>query len=133
LNKVSVYKIKGSTYEREEKSFIIMTLLPCFYASMVVLLPMLNKDKQFKKIAVVWRRSVIFRMPSQYERCWTFYLYMQISYEIRRYSGHLSICDGILKITAPSPNYCNLLMLVFISIRRVEDDHGAIKTGAEES
>ena len=64
MNKVSVIIKREYVTRVRKKSFIIMTLLaPVFMASMVVLptLLMLNKDKQFKKIAVVGEGAVIFK------------------------------------------------------------------------
>jgi ABC-2 type transport system permease protein len=64
MNKISVIIKREYVTRVRKKSFIIMTLLaPVLMASMVVLptLLMLNKDKQFKKIAVVGDGSVVFR------------------------------------------------------------------------
>jgi hypothetical protein len=64
MNKVSVIIKREYVTRVRKKSFIIMTLLaPVLMASMVVLptLLMLNKDKQFKKIAVVGDGAVVFK------------------------------------------------------------------------
>jgi ABC-2 type transport system permease protein len=64
MNKVSVIIKREYVTRVRKKSFIIMTLLaPVLMAAMVVLptLLMLNKDKQFKKIAVVGDGAVVFK------------------------------------------------------------------------
>jgi ABC-2 type transport system permease protein len=64
MNKISVIIKREYVTRVRKKSFIIMTLLaPILMASMMVVptLLMLNKDKQFKKIAVVGEGSVVFR------------------------------------------------------------------------
>jgi hypothetical protein len=64
MNKISVIIKREYITRVRKKSFIIMTLLaPILMASMMVIptLLMLNKDKQFKKIAVVGGGSAVFR------------------------------------------------------------------------
>ncbi|MGA1976281.1 MAG: ABC transporter permease [Bacteroidales bacterium] len=64
MNKVSVIIKREYTTRVRKKSFIIMTLLaPILMASMIILptLLMMNKDKQFKKIAVIEDGSDLFK------------------------------------------------------------------------